>query len=53
MVTANKGENSLESRVISGYPQGGVASSFLWNLVVNELLGDIERKGFSGNGLRG
>lgn len=41
-ITINKGEISHDGRVISGCPQGAVLSLLLWNLVVNELIGEIE-----------
>lgn len=44
-IKANNGETSFEGRMISGCSQCGLLSPLLWNLVVNELLGDKERPG--------
>lgn len=41
-VTACKGEISIDGRVISGCPQGGVISLLLWKLVVYELPDEIK-----------
>ena len=37
-ITITKGNTTLRGIVESGYPQGGVLSPLLWNLVVDELL---------------
>jgi len=39
--------SSLTAKVVSGYPQGGVLSSLLWNLVVDRLLTITNDLGFS------
>lgn len=42
---ASKGEATTRGKVTSGCPQGGVLSPLLWNLVVNELIEEIEKRG--------
>jgi hypothetical protein len=39
--------SSLTARVLGGYPQGGVLSLLLWNLVVDGLLAVMNDQGFS------
>lgn len=41
----NKAETSLEGRAISECPQVGILSPLVWNVVVNELLGEMEEYG--------
>lgn len=44
---ASKGDNSIENRVVSDCPEGTVLNLILWNLVVEELLEEIEREGWT------
>jgi hypothetical protein len=42
--------SSMTARVAGGCPQGGVLSSLLWNLIVDELLACINDQGFCAMG---
>ncbi|GJQ83221.1 hypothetical protein Trydic_g14577 [Trypoxylus dichotomus] len=43
-------QRSQGARVAAGCPQGGVLSSLLWCLLVDDLLSDLRRAGFYAQG---
>jgi ribonuclease HI len=45
IITSELGESTIRRRVVRGTPQGGVMSPFLWSVVMNELLLELEREG--------
>ena len=46
-VTASLGTATVNRWVERGTPQGGVLSPLLWKLVVNDILLELERDGYS------
>lgn len=46
IIVSSLGGSSIERLVSRGTPQGGVLSPLLWNIVINNLLLELEGKGF-------
>lgn len=46
LTTAELGSETVTVRAVRGFAQGGVLSSFLWNLLVDSLLSRLNRTGY-------